>query len=344
LRSDYVYGRIEGLASGSTNQVELTLRMALSQVVPLAPLAEQHRIVAKVGESMALCDELEAAQIEREKRRDRLTCTTLARLTSSDSEERREAGRLYLSHGSSLITTPAEIPRLRDAVRKLAVRGELGDLTVEDDWAETTLGAVGRWGSGGTPSRSHPEYFGGPIPWVIIGDLNDDIVNETAETITELGLASSSAKLVPRGTLLIAMYGSVGKLGIAGTECATNQAIAHCIHDPSLVEADYLFLLLRSLRTSLFQSSRGGAQQNISQKILKSWPVRLPPLGAQRRIVANVRELMRVCDELERGLIEIETCGAQFLEAAMHEALQGKFGAGRSPMSQSDRQIESVGR
>ena len=83
------------------------------------------------------------------------------------------------------------------------------------------------WGSGGTPKATESQYYdNGDIPWLIIGDLNDGVVTESQSKITELGLKNSSAKIIPAGTLLVAMYGSIGKLGITGIECCTNQAIA----------------------------------------------------------------------------------------------------------------------
>src|SRR5438552_10018974 len=92
-------------------------------------------------------------------------------------------------------------------------------------WASTFLGDPFSWGSGGTPLRSREMSYGGNIPWVVIGDLNDGLVTETSEYITTAGLATSSAKWVEDGAVLLAMYGSIGKLGIAGRRLTTNQAI-----------------------------------------------------------------------------------------------------------------------
>jgi len=192
---------------------------------------------------------------------------------------------------------PDAIARLRRFVLDLAVRGKLS--SSQSGWKRTTLGEVGEWGSGGTPSKSNPEYYGGDIPWLVIGDLNDSTVTHAATHITEQGLKNSSAKLVPPGTVLIAMYGSIGKLGIAGITCATNQAIAHCSPNHELVSTNFLTLLLRGMREDLLASGQGVAQQNISQKILKAWPIHLPPLAEQHRIVAKVDELMALLDRLE---------------------------------------------
>jgi type I restriction enzyme S subunit len=139
LRSDHVYGLIEDRAAGSTNQVELTSQMAINQVVPLPPLAEQHRIVAKIDELMALCDRLEAARAEREMRRDRVTAASLARLNESDSETFQDDARFALNALPALTARPGQIKQLRQTILNLAVRGKLVPQDPEDEPASELL-------------------------------------------------------------------------------------------------------------------------------------------------------------------------------------------------------------
>lgn len=148
------------------------------------------------------------------------------------------------------------------------------------------LGEVAHLGSGGTPRRSEPSYFGGSIPWLSIADLNDSYVDHANESLTDAGLKNSSAKIVPAGTLFIAMYGSIGKLGIASRELCTSQAIAFAIPDQPKIDTRYLYHFLLSQRSQLEYKGRGGTQKNISQEDLKKWPVPLPLLDEQRRIAA----------------------------------------------------------
>lgn len=172
----------------------------------------------------------------------------------------------------------------------------------------TKLGDLGTWGSGGTPLATRRDYYGGEIPWLIIEDLNDGIVTRATKSITKSGLENSSAKIVPPGTLLVAMYGSIGKLGLTALSAATNQAIAFCKPDASKVDVDYLFFLLLSERQTLIGAGRGGTQQNISQEFLKEYEVFLPSLKEQTRIAQLLRQADRLrhmrryaldlCDEL----------------------------------------------
>ena len=208
-----------------------------------------------------------------------------------------------------LAGAPGGVARLRELILCLATAGRLAVTRCDQShWQRLALDQVGEWGSGGTPSKSHPEYYaGGTIPWLVIGDLNDGVVQSAATCISDLGLRNSSAKIVEPGTVLVAMYGSIGKLGVAGLRCATNQAIAFCRPNADVVTGDFLFLFLRSIRASLLQRGQGLAQQNISQKILRNIEISVPPLAEQARIVARVGELMQLCDALEaKGRLEAQ--------------------------------------
>jgi type I restriction enzyme S subunit len=144
LRSDHVYGGIEGRAAGSTNQVELTAQMAVSQGVPLPPLAEQRRIVAKVDELMALCDHLEAAHAEREHSRDRFVLSTLAKLNEPDPETFKADARFALANLAPLTTRADQIKQLRQTILNLAVRGNLVEQDPNNEPAIEQLRRIGR--------------------------------------------------------------------------------------------------------------------------------------------------------------------------------------------------------
>lgn len=175
-------------------------------------------------------------------------------------------------------------------------------MTLPRGWVRTTLADVATWGSGGTPSANNAAYYGGGIPWAVIGDLNDGVVLKTRSSLTEEGLAQSSAKLVPQGAVLVAMYGSIGKLGIAGRQMSTNQAIAFWVPKDILLPR-YLFYYLLQQRRALDAAGKGATQRNISQTVLKPWPICLPEdVAEQRRIVDILEDHLSRLDAAESYL------------------------------------------
>ncbi|WP_426880478.1 restriction endonuclease subunit S [Serratia bockelmannii] len=141
-------------------------------------------------------------------------------------------------------------------------------------------------GSGGTPSKSKPEYYeGGDIPWIKSGDLKDSTIYDANEYITVAGLENSSAKIVEKDSILIAMYGAtVGRLAILGINAATNQAICNIRPDTTIADMKYLYYFLKSKFSYFVENAVGGAQPNISQGLIKSLEVPLPSLSEQKRI------------------------------------------------------------
>ena len=196
-----------------------------------------------------------------------------------------------------------------------------------EGWAWTTLGKCFRWRSGGTPRRTITEYYNGGIPWAVIGDLNDGLVKGTQTSISEEGLTKSSAKWAATGSVLLAMYGSIGKLGIAGTALTTNQAIAHT--HPRPLPSRYLFWYLRSVRSELIGLGKGGTQKNISQTVIKTISFPLAPLPEQHRIVAKIESLFVRLDEgvaaLQRAQANLERHRASVLKAAVEGRLTERW-------------------
>ena len=196
---------------------------------------------------------------------------------------------------------------------------------MREGWTLKTLNDIAKWGSGGTPKSTIKAYYGGDIPWAIIGDLNDGPITTTAKTITELGLRNSSAKIVPAESVLIAMYGSIGKLGINKIPIATNQAIAYTKTIDPQVDRDYLFYFLLFQRNHLLGLGKGGTQQNISQTVLKKVAFPYPPLPEQRAIVARLERLL---GELDRSVAELEAARAKlgvWRQSVLREAFSGRL-------------------
>jgi type I restriction enzyme S subunit len=155
-------------------------------------------------------------------------------------------------------------------------------------WDMLAIGDFCRTGSGGTPSRKKASrYFGGTIPWVKSGELREGVITETEETITELAVIESNAKFIPKGALLVAMYGAtIGRVAKLGIDATSNQAVCHILPDESLADMQYMFYALQAQVPHWLGKGVGGAQPNISQEIIKNTVLPLPPLEEQRRIAA----------------------------------------------------------
>jgi type I restriction enzyme S subunit len=172
-----------------------------------------------------------------------------------------------------------------------------------DDWTETTLGEVATWGSGGTPKSGESSYYDGDIPWCVIGDLTESEVFLTEKCITEEGLRNSSAKIVEPGAVMIAMYGaSIGRTGIVGRPMATNQAIAFAYPDGDNLDNRFLLHFLQTQKQKFVEAGQGAAQPNISQTVLKSWPILLPSMEEQKRIVDVVSAMDDVIQATENAI------------------------------------------
>ena len=202
-----------------------------------------------------------------------------------------------------------------------------GPWALPDGWRWDRLRTIGRWGSGGTPKAKTPKFYGGGIPWYKIGDLTDGVLRGSADTITQAGLDASSAKWVPSGALLLAMYGSIGKLGLTIEPVTTNQAIAFCVPDDRCVDRKYLFYFLLFRRTHLLSLGQGGTQQNISQTILLEEPVPLPELDEQTRIAARIDELFVEIDDGEAALTRAREDLATWRKALLKAAVTGQLTA-----------------
>jgi type I restriction enzyme S subunit len=196
-------------------------------------------------------------------------------------------------------------------------------------WFLTTLGQLGEWSSGGTPSRSHSEYYGGDIPWIKTGNLPDGLIEEIDENITWEGLANSSAKVFPKNSLIVAMYGAtIGKLGILKESAATNQACAALLSKGLTTEIiPYVFYYLLNRREDLRSIGQGGAQPNISQTVLKEYFCPLPPLNEQRRIVAKIEALKARSQRVKEELEAIASLLDQFRQSVLAAAFRGDLTA-----------------
>ena len=178
-----------------------------------------------------------------------------------------------------------------------------------------TLGEIFEIGSGGTPSKTHPEYYDGNIPWVKTGDLKDEYLYSVEDCISEEGLNNSSAKMYPSGTVLIAMYGAtIGATSILKFDACTNQACA-AFKPCEEVLPEYLYYFLRSKKQKFISDGVGGAQPNISAGYLKKVSIDIRNIKEQEKIVTVLDKLNGIIQKRQNEVDELdELIKARFVE------------------------------
>lgn len=200
-------------------------------------------------------------------------------------------------------------------------------------WEVKKLGDIAITSSGGTPLRTHSEYWNGNIKWLKISDLNDSLIDNSDEFITEIGLKNSSAKILKKGTLLVAMYGSIGKLGILNTEATTNQAICAIINKKDKkFEIKFLFYFFMSAKEKMLNESFGGVQKNISQTYLKNLEIPLPNLTEQKAIVDKLDDSFAKIENAITNLTNAKENLKLYKQSVLKSAFNGDLLPNTSPI------------
>ena len=274
--------------------------------LPVPPFAEQKRIVEKIEELLPLVERYEKAWTRLEELNKKFPLDMQKAILGQAIQGKLVEQRAEEGTGEELYKAIQDEKQELIQEGKLKKQKALPEITedeipfeIPETWKWVRLGEIGDWGSGATPSRTNPEYYGGDIPWLKTGDLTDGYIYDVPEYITRLALEKTSVRLNPKGSILIAMYGAtIGKLGILTKAMTTNQACCACIVFPSIYNL-YLFYFLLANRTTFIKKGEGGAQPNISKEKIVNTLIPLPPLAEQKRIVEKIEELLPLVEKLK---------------------------------------------
>ena len=215
-------------------------------------------------------------------------------------------------------------------------RGEIG--AIPSDWMVTHLGEIACISAGGTPRRSNAKYWNGDIPWVTTSEVNFGIISEAGQSITRDGLTNSAARVLPRGTLVMALYGqgkTRGKVAILGIAAATNQACAAISLKPGVCR-EFVFHFLASQYHAIRNRSNTGNQENLNSSLVRLIPVALPPNSEQRAIAAALSDV----DALLDGLTRLIAKKRDIKQAVMQQLLTGGT---RLPAFTSEWRVRRLG-
>ena len=276
-------------------------------VVPVPPLAEQDRIVAKVDELMALCDRLEAQQTDAESAHAQLVKALLYSLPqASDATDFATNWQRLAEHFHTLFTTESSIDKLKQTLLQLAVMGKLVSQEPDDEpvarllqrngiksqphtlqgWAEVPLGNLGKILGGSTPNKANVEFWNGDIPWVSPKDMKRPVIQDAEDHVSARALAETSLKTIPPRSLLMVVRGMIlvhsFPVALTAREVTINQDMKALVPPQEL--SDYLLMYLQAAKATmvgLVDRSSHGTCKLISEK-LWSHVVYLPPLAEQQ--------------------------------------------------------------
>ena len=165
---------------------------------------------------------------------------------------------------------------------------------------QKNISSISTVSSGGTPSRSNKDYYIGQIPWIKTGEVVNDIIMDTEEKITEEAINNSSAKIYPKDSLIIAMYGqglTRGRTAKLGIDASTNQACAVLSNiNNEIIDTDYLWYYLMNEYHRLRELASGNNQPNLNAEMIKNYKVIIPPFEIQEKIVLEIK---RIKDEVK---------------------------------------------
>ena len=237
LRSAYFLDYTQQCGYG-VKMPRLSTTDACNGMIPLPPLAEQKRIVKEIEHWFSLIDVIESGKED---------------LQATIKQAKSKILDLAI-HGKLVPQDPNDEPA-SELLKRINSKAEITcdnghypniPFDIPRNWIWVELGKIGRWQSGSTPNRLNKAYYGGNIPWLKTGDLNDGYITHIPEYITEKALNETSVKLNPIGSVLIAMYGAtIGKIGILTFAATTNQACCACDVFEG-IEKEYLFYFLLS--------------------------------------------------------------------------------------------------
>jgi type I restriction enzyme, S subunit len=286
MNSDFGRSQVDALLMGATRP-RLTVANLRTLRVPIPPLDEQKRIVKRLEAQFSTFKGIRI------------------RLTARINQTKALRDSVFLNAFCG--------------IRPLSVDAE--DEQTPQGWRWASLGDLAQLESGHTPSRHRQEWWGGDIPWIALPDIraaDGKELMETAETTNALGLANSSARLLPKGTVVMSRTASVGFVTVMGRAMATSQDFVNWICEPEL-DPWFLAWALIASRSYLLDLASGAIHKTIYMPTVESFRLCVPGIEEQRRIVASLRGKLARIDSAIASL-ETEKAQAELLQPALLRA------------------------
>jgi len=315
--------------------------------IPLPPLAEQRRIVAKLEALLAQVnaakDHLAAVPpIIKRFRQSALAAACSGRLTEDWRREhpdvepasellkriREERIRRYEVECQQAKADGRRKPKKLHDIRIDACHENYNDEYLPSNWKACYINDIGDVCNGSTPSRKEQEYWDGDVPWISSGEVANNAIFSTREKITETGFKKSYLRLLPKGTVLLAMIGegkTRGQSAILNIEATINQNIAAILINHSQLSPRYLQFWFQFQYRSTREAGRGSGPKALNCQRVRNVPFNLPPLLEQRAIVNRIEALFHRTSKVEERVATATAHADRLTQSILAKAFRGEL-------------------
>lgn len=265
-------------SSKGTSIPQLTIPMIKNKLVPIPPIEEQEKIVRKIEELFELIDKKE----KNDKEKEELKALLKEKILDS------------AIHGK-LVENDLSLPAVDVEEVKENVQFE-----IPSNWKWSHIKCIGDVIGGGTPRTGNNEYWNGNINWISPADMKstDKYITRGKKSITEKGLIESSARLMPKGTLIISSRAPIGYVKISNEPISTSQGCKSIVINNPEIFNEYIFYYIKSISNYLNELGTGTTFKEISGKTLGNVLVNIPPLEQQKKIVEKIEECFKLIEQL----------------------------------------------
>jgi type I restriction enzyme S subunit len=339
IKSNYCQQWIIDGSTGTTVDT-LTIARARNIPVPLAPLPEQKRIADKLEAVLGRVDACRTRLDRVPALLKRFRQSVLAAATSGKLTEEWRKENLDVEPASRLLTRIHEkrLALAKTVREKRQIEGGFGEanLSVGDDtndqenipdsWLACCIGSIGTVCNGSTPSRNRLDFWDGDIPWVSSGEVRNNIISKTRERITRAGFEGASVRLLPPGTVLLAMIGegkTRGQSALLHSSATINQNVAAVVLDHGLVQPEYVWRWFQFQYEATRMRGNGSGPQALNCQRVRELPFILPPLPEQAEIVRRVEALFAFADRIEARLATAQKTVERLTPATLAKAFRG---------------------
>ena len=331
LDTDYIYNHIQyylpmlkEMSIGSQTRY-LKLGMVTELLISIPPLNTQKFLSNKIKELLNYCDEIEAnksslndllintkskildlairGQLVPQDPNDEPASVLLERIRA-EKEELIKQGKIKRDKKESIIFKGEDNSYYEKIGSEMRCIDSEIPFDLPESWIFTRLKHIGEVIGGGTPKTNIDEYWDGNIPWLTPADLSgyeDVYILTGARTITELGLKSSSAQMLPKNSILYSSRAPIGYIAIAANPISTNQGFKSVV-PYNFAMSPYLYYCLKARTSDIVQRATGTTFKEISGSEMAETIIPLPPIDEQQRIFDKVTQLLEALSTIEKSL------------------------------------------